>query len=176
MVASIQSSTPIISPIYLTTTIFQCSICKKILKSKRGLAQHEAIIRKYNHNNFYKLPVKFINEFKKTLVLLIHRQLPNHFNKMGMKVVTIACTEGQFLATFNGYIHNYSSKTQAYKCIFWGPNAKSKLAQIFNNENWGIKFYHGGETTLVVTNLLELDTEENPLSQKQKLINSQRKS
>lgn len=65
--------TPIspISPI----EVFQCLICKKTFKSRRGLSQHEAIIRGYNvfRKDFYKLPKKFINEFKKTLVLLIHR-------------------------------------------------------------------------------------------------------
>lgn len=29
-----------------------------------------------------------------------------------MKAVTKACTEGQFLTTFNGHIHNYSSETR----------------------------------------------------------------
>ncbi|PKY58637.1 hypothetical protein RhiirA4_480720 [Rhizophagus irregularis] len=134
MVAPIQSSP-------------QCSVCKKIFKSKRGLTHHEAIVRKYNilHNNFYKLPANFINEFKKTLVFLIHCQLPNYFNKMGMKVVTTAY-------------------------------ASSKLAQIFDNENWGTRNYQGGEITLVVTNLDDLDIEENPLSQKRKLIYLRRKS
>lgn len=45
-----------------------------MFKSKQGLVHYEAIVHKYNifHNNFYKLPVNFINELKKTLVFLIH--------------------------------------------------------------------------------------------------------
>jgi hypothetical protein len=71
MVAPIQSSP-------------QCFVCKKIFKFKWDLAHHEAIVRKYNifHNNFYKLPANFINEFKKTLVFLIHCQLPIYYTKL----------------------------------------------------------------------------------------------
>ena len=170
---------PSISPISLTHSvtdnILQCSICKKGFKSKQGLSQHKAIVRRYNsfHVGFYKLPKKFINEFKKTLVFLIHRQLPCHFNKTGLKAVTVACTESQFFAIFGGHIHHYSNKTHIYKCIFGGPDASRKLVQIFNDTNWGTKFYYGNEMTLVVTNLDE-NVEENPLDQKRKL--TQKKS
>src|SRR3989337_4471943 len=99
-------------PTSILTT--KCSICKKIFKSKRGLSQHEAIVRKYNsfHVDLRKLPKKFVNEFKKTLVLLIHRQLPCHFTKIGFKAVTVVCTESQFFATFGRHIHHYSNKTR----------------------------------------------------------------
>ena len=100
---------------------------------------------------------------------MIHRQLPCHFTKTGLKSVTVACTESQFFAIFGGHIHHYSNKTRIYKCIFGGPDASSKLAQIFNNKNWGTKFYHGNEMTLAVTNLDE-NVEENPLDQKRKLL------
>jgi hypothetical protein len=167
------------TPISPITEVFQCLICKKIFKSKRGLSQHDAIIRRYNifRKDFYKLPKKFINEFKKTLVLLIHRQLPCHFTKIGLKSVTVACTESQFFATFGGYIHYFSNKTRVYKCIFGGPDSSSKLAQIFNNVNWGTKYYNGSEMISVVTNLDDIDMEENPLDRKRKYaINSQKKS
>src|SRR5437868_3122412 len=87
-----------------------------------------------------------------------------------MKAITVACTESQFFATFNGYIHRYSNKTQFYKCIFRGSDTSSKLAQIFNNENWDTKFYGNDEMTLVITNLEEEIEEENPLDKKQKLL------
>ncbi|RIA99460.1 hypothetical protein C1645_811495 [Glomus cerebriforme] len=35
--------------------------------------------------------------------------------------------------------------TRFYKCIFGGENASTKLAQIFNDENWETKFYRGNE-------------------------------
>ena len=56
------------------TSTTDYSICKKKFKSKRGLSQHEAVLRRYNsfHTGRYKLPRKFINEFKKTLVFLIY--------------------------------------------------------------------------------------------------------
>ncbi|UZO29346.1 uncharacterized protein OCT59_022825 [Rhizophagus irregularis] len=136
-----------ISPISFTEDILQCSVCKKTFKSKRGLSQHKAIIRRYNSSRvgFYKLPKNFINEFKKTLVFLIHRQLPCHFTKIGLKAVTVACTE----------MH------------LWGPDASSKLAQVFGDTNWRTKFYHGNKVTSVVTNLDDIDTEEeNPLDRK----------
>jgi hypothetical protein len=172
MVTSIQISTPSTSPIQPTTFFVQCITCKKTFKSKRGLIQHETFVRKYNitHDNLYELPEEFINDFKKTLIFLIHHQLPNHFTKIGKKSLTVACTESQFFSTFNGYIHYYSKKTRFYKCIFGGEDASTKLAQIFNDENWGIKFYHGNECTLVLTKLDNMDEEENPLALKRKLI------
>jgi hypothetical protein len=122
----------------------------------------------------YKLPRKFINEFKKTLVLLIHRQLPCHFTKTGLKAVAVACTESQFYATFGGHIHHFSNKSRVYKCIFRGSDT---LAQIFNNTNWGKKCYNGNEITSVVTNLDDVGMEENPLDKKRKFaIHSQKKS
>ncbi|CAB4410644.1 unnamed protein product [Rhizophagus irregularis] len=58
----------------------------------------------------------------------------------------------------------------------WGPDASSKLAQVFGDTNWRTKFYHGNEVTSVVTNLDDIDTEEeNPLDRKRKFkIYSQR--
>ncbi len=168
-----QTSTPPISPIQPTTSISQCLICKKKFKTKRGLTRHEIFIRKYNirHDNFYELPEEFIKDFKKTLVFLIHRQLSKHFTKVGKKSLMVACTESQFFSAFHGYIHYYSKKTRFYKCIFWGEDASAKLAQVFNDENWGTKFYHRNESTVVVTNLGDVDVEEeNPLTLKRKLM------
>ncbi len=176
----IQPLTPNSTPNSPTQSVSQCFICKKVFKSKRGLMLHEAAIRKYNtyHDDFYLLPEKFVDDFKKTLVFLIHRQLPNHFKKIGMKSFTVACAESQFFATFNGHIHYYSKKTRYYKCIFGGIDASTKLTQIFGDENWGTKFYCKNETTLVVTNLDDIDSEEeSPLMLKRKLaVKSPKKS
>jgi hypothetical protein len=132
---------PQLHPQILPQIFSQCFICKKTFKSKRGLIQHKAIICRYNSSRvgFYKLPKKFEDELKKTLVCLIHRQLPCHITKIGLKAITVACTESQFFATFGGNIHHYTNKTRVYKCIFGEPDASSKLANIFGNTNWGTK-------------------------------------
>ena len=41
-------SLPISLTHLVTANILQCSACKKIFKSKQGLSQHEAIVRRYN--------------------------------------------------------------------------------------------------------------------------------
>lgn len=48
-------------------------------------------------------------------------------------------------------------------------NASTKLAEIFNDENWGTKFYPRNECTLVLTNLNDIDDEKSPLVLKRKL-------
>ena len=78
--------------------------------------------------DFYKLPKKFINEFKKILVFLIHHQLPCHFTKIGLNAITVAYTESQFFAIFGEHIHHYFNKTRIYKCIFGKSDVSSKLA------------------------------------------------
>src|SRR5438046_825621 len=63
---------PPISPIHLVTAnTLQCSACKKIFKSKRGLSQHEAIVRRYNsfHVGLYKLTTKFYHGNEMTLAV-----------------------------------------------------------------------------------------------------------
>lgn len=55
------------------------------------------------------------------------------------------------------YIHYFSNKTHVYKCIFGGPYLSNKLAQIFNNVNWGTKYYNRNKMILVVTNLDDID-------------------
>ena len=89
--------------------------------------------------DFYKLLKKFVNEFKKTLVFLIHRQLPYHFTKIGLNAIIVVCTESQFFAIFGGHIYHYFNKIRIYKCIFGKPDASNKLAQVFNNTNWETK-------------------------------------
>lgn len=55
--------------------------------------------------------------------------------------------------------------------VFLGEDTSAKLAQVFNDENWRTKFYHGNESTIVVTNLDDVDVEEeNPLTLKHKLM------
>ena len=78
--------------------------------------------------DFYKLLKKFVNEFKKTLVFLIHRQLLYHFTKIELNAITVACTKSQFFAIFGEHIHHYFNKTRIYKCIFGKSDVSSKLA------------------------------------------------
>ncbi|RIA94187.1 hypothetical protein C1645_735006 [Glomus cerebriforme] len=67
------------------------------------------------------------------------------------------------------YIHHHSNKSRVYKCIFGGSDASCKLAQVFNDTNWGTKYYCGNEITSVVINTDDVITEEvNPLDRKRK--------
>jgi hypothetical protein len=91
-----------ISPTNLSSVdTFQCSVCKKGFKTRKGLNQHKAIMRRYNifRKDLYK-PKKFINEFKKILVFQIHRQLPCHFTKTGLRAVQKASFLPHLVDTF----------------------------------------------------------------------------
>ncbi|RIA84728.1 hypothetical protein C1645_831814 [Glomus cerebriforme] len=50
-------------------------------------------------------------------------RLSCHFTKIGLKSVTVACTESQFFGIFGGYIYHHSNKSRVYKCIFGGSDA-----------------------------------------------------
>ncbi|RIA85150.1 hypothetical protein C1645_831217 [Glomus cerebriforme] len=66
-------------------------------------------------------------------------------------------------STPNSPIRQSISRCFTCKKIFKskrGIDASTKLTQIFGDENWGTKFYCNNETTLVVTNLDDTDSEE----------------
>src|SRR2546423_11641273 len=139
------SSTP------LSTSEFFCSICKKNFRKQIGLSRHLAIVKKYNisRDGLDSLTETNNKKFKNILVYLIHRKLPKGFKKGGRQLVSLACTEHQFVDIFKGYIH-YRSNKNVYKCVFRGVNGYKALSKILDNQLWGRKFYNEEQQTYVI--------------------------
>ncbi|RIB30496.1 hypothetical protein C2G38_2152430 [Gigaspora rosea] len=93
---------------------------------------------------------KAINEFKKTIVYLIQRQLSNHSSSVGSRCITIPCLESQFVGVFGNYIARYAPTQQTYECVFTGEYAYETLRSIFGDNNWGIRHYTGNQQTAVI--------------------------
>ncbi|KAF0498174.1 hypothetical protein F8M41_020607 [Gigaspora margarita] len=80
----------------LHTRVF-CTLCtRKSFKNKQGLIRHE----RYSHNtynipcaNLISLPEEAINEFKRTIVYLIQRQLSNHSRNQQTAVILFIPTQ-----------------------------------------------------------------------------------
>ncbi|GBC48102.2 uncharacterized protein OCT59_000571 [Rhizophagus irregularis] len=115
--------TPPPSPTTASTLQHECNICKTSFKSQSGLTRHNTIVQKYNtrREGLYELPLEAIKEFKAQLVHIIQ-----------------------------GYIHYYSVRTGSYKCYFQGPDAYTQIANLFDNPNWGRKFFDNNQQTFVV--------------------------
>ncbi|GES83549.1 hypothetical protein GLOIN_2v1783866 [Rhizophagus clarus] len=98
----------------------ECFVCKKNFKSIRGFFQHKSIIRKYNKipEEQEKIPSFLINKFKETIVYLIHRRLGK--KNTGLQTVSMDCPVDLFKKIFENYIHYYTKKTGALKCVFRG--------------------------------------------------------
>ncbi|RIB02357.1 hypothetical protein C2G38_2228038 [Gigaspora rosea] len=86
---------------------------------------------------------------------------------MGKQTLIVPCPESLFYSIFSGHIHYYSKHTSKYKCIFHGDTAYQELAKIFNNPNWGRKFYNQNQQTYIVckdydrfVNIIEHNKEE----------------
>ena len=58
--------------------------------------------------------------------------------------------ESLFFSVFEGYIHYFNSRKRSYKCFFQGPDAYAQLTSIFNNPNWGRKFFDNDQQTFVL--------------------------
>ena len=142
--------TPPPSPPVLTS--YECKICKASYKSKSGLTRHETIVRKYNarREGLYILPLEAINEFKTQLVHVIQGKLKGHFSQSGKQTISLPCLESLFFGVFEGYIHHYNYQTGSYKCFFQGPDAYTQIANLFDNPNWGRKFFDNNQQTFVV--------------------------
>ncbi|KAF0345299.1 hypothetical protein F8M41_015871 [Gigaspora margarita] len=111
----------------LHTRVFCTQCTRKSFKNKRGLIRHE----RYTHStynipraNLISLPEEAINEFKKTIVYLIQRQLSNHTR--------------------------YAPTQHTYECVFTGEYAYETLRSIFGDNNWGIRHYTGNQQTAVI--------------------------
>jgi len=133
-----------------STSEFFCSICKKNFRKQIGLSRHLAIVKKYNisRDGLDSLTETNNKKFKNILVYLIHRKLPKGFKKGGRQLVSLACTEHQFVDIFKGYIH-YRSNKNVYKCVFRGANGYKALSKILDNQLWGRKFYDEEQQTYV---------------------------
>ncbi|CAG8569346.1 6903_t:CDS:1, partial [Cetraspora pellucida] len=121
-------------------------------KSLQGLKLHQTIVYKYNKRckDLDKIPLQTITEFKATLVALIHQKLSLNFKSIGKQTLIVPCSKSLFYSIFIGHIHYYSKRISKYKCIFHGNIAYQELAKIFNNPNWGKKFYNQNQQTYVV--------------------------
>ncbi|PKC55998.1 hypothetical protein RhiirA1_474686 [Rhizophagus irregularis] len=107
----------------------ECIICKKIFKSSRGLFQHKNIIRKYNKipAGQEKIPSFLINKFKENIVYLIHRRLGK--KNTGLQTVSMDCPVDLFKEIFKNYIHYYTKRTGALKCVFCGSTGYQELSK-----------------------------------------------
>ncbi|CAG8554699.1 41267_t:CDS:1 [Gigaspora margarita] len=154
--------------------MYTCLICGKSFKSLQGLNLYQTIVCKYNkkRSDLDKLPFHTVAEFKVTLIGLIHQKLSLNFKSMGKQTLIVPCLESLFYLIFSGHIHYYSKRTSKYKCIFHGDTVYQRLAKIFNNPNWGRKFYNQNQQTYIVckdsdrfVNIIEHNKEEeiNPL-------------
>jgi hypothetical protein len=136
----------------VTSTSQECTVCKISYKSKSGLTRHKTIVQKYNirREGLYILPLEAINEFKAQLVHVIQGKLRGHFSQSGKQTISLPCLESLFFGVFEGYIHYYNYQTGSYKCFFQGPDAYTQVANLFDNPNWGRKFFNNNQQTFVV--------------------------
>jgi hypothetical protein len=129
----------------------ECTICKKHFKSSRGLSRHKSIVRKYNETpaGQEKIPNFLINKLKENIVYLIHRRLSKNSKNTGLQTVFMACPVELFKVIFKNYIHYYTKKTGALKCVFRDSTGYQELAGVFNNSNWGVKYHTQKQQTYV---------------------------
>lgn len=146
---------------------FECEICRAKYKTKRGLTRHQSIVRKYNirREGLYVLPSEAIGQFKKDLLYIIGSKLKEHFTHSGRQTLSFPCLESLFFGVFEGHIH-YFNKNGSYQCFFHGPNAYTQLATIFNNQNWGRRFFDNDQQTFVL--LFDAQAEKNSNCKKKK--------
>ncbi|CAG8600897.1 6083_t:CDS:1 [Cetraspora pellucida] len=139
---------------------FECEVCRKIYKTKRGLNCHKSVVKRYNvrREGLYVLPLEAVNQFKSDLIYIIRTKLKEHFKQSGKQTLSFPCLESLFFGVFEGYIHHFNYTNGSYKCFFQGPDAYSQLAYLLNNQNWGRKFFDDNHQTLVL--LFDAQAEE----------------
>jgi len=101
----------------------------------------------------YLLPPEAIAEIKMAIVYEIKNKLKQHAKHTGFCRVKVNCTESEFFWIFNGNIHQYNPKSGSYKCIFRGEGAYDVLSQIFDDTNWGIKYFGYSQRTFVLSHM-----------------------
>ena len=141
------------SPSSPIVTTFKCPMCYKPYKRQVGLANHIKTINEANVKKpgVYWLPPEAITEIKTAIVYEIKNKLKQHAKYTGSYRVKIKCTESEFFWVFSGYIHQFNSKSGSYKCIFRGETAYTTLSQVFNDTNWGVKYFGHTQKTFVLT-------------------------
>jgi len=131
----------------------KCPICYKPYKRQIALDNHLKTIEEANNKKpeVYWLPPMAISEIKAEIVYEIKSKLKQHARHTGSYRVKVNCTESEIFWIFNGHIHQYNPKLGSYKCIFRGEEAYNVLSQIFNDVNWGIKYFGYSQKTFVLT-------------------------
>jgi hypothetical protein len=140
----------------------ECIVCRKKFKSCRGLFKHKSIVRKYNEipTGQEKIPSFLINKFKENIVYLIHRRLGK--KNIGLQTISMDCPVAIFKEIFKNYIHYYTKRTGALKCVFRGSTGYEELSGIFNDPNWWVKYHQQNQKTFIQLN--SQNQEENPLN------------
>ncbi|CAG8821881.1 42138_t:CDS:2, partial [Gigaspora margarita] len=131
---------------------FECKICSTSYKTKKGLTCYQNTVQKYNirREELYTLPLEAITQFKADLIHIIRNKLKAHFKQLGKQTISFPCLESLFFGVFEDHIHYFNSRNGSYKCFFQGPDAYAQLTGIFNNSNWGRKFFDNDQQTFVL--------------------------
>ncbi|RIB17715.1 hypothetical protein C2G38_2186580 [Gigaspora rosea] len=105
---------------------YECKICSTSYKTKKGLTRHQNTVQKYNirREGLYTLPLEAITQFKADLIHIIGNKLKAHFKQSGKQSISFPCLER--------------------------PDAYAQLTGIFNNSNWGRKFFDNDQQTFVL--------------------------
>ncbi|CAG8603747.1 8364_t:CDS:1, partial [Cetraspora pellucida] len=143
----------------------------KCYSTLRGLTRHEnATYKDYNiiQPSIPQLPADYIAKFKKILVYAIQKQLPLHFSCSEKQLVKFSYTKSQFVGVFGKYIIQFSPSKSTYYCIFKGKNADNILSKIFEDQQWGTKYYEAGQSTYIVLYMEEWDQQQSLSLQNEK--------
>jgi hypothetical protein len=147
--------------------MIKCPICHKQYQRQTALDNHMKNVNEANKQKpgVYSLPPEAIAEAKMTIVYEIKNKLKQHAKHTGSCRVKVNCTESEFFWIFSGNIHQYNPKSGRYKCIFRGEEAYDVLSQIFNDTNWGVKYFGYSQRTFVLTHMPHQDINDlDPLS------------
>ncbi|CAG8793331.1 31552_t:CDS:1, partial [Racocetra persica] len=91
-----------------------------------------------------------ITQFKADLIHIIGSKLKDYFKQLSKQTISFPYLESLFFSVFEGYIHYFNSRKRSYKCFFQEPDVYVQLTSIFNNPNWGCKFFDNDQQTFVL--------------------------
>ncbi|CAG8645923.1 13580_t:CDS:2 [Dentiscutata erythropus] len=105
-------------------------------ESLKGLYQYETL-KHYDYkiplSDIPYLPPNAIQQFHKTLIFFIKKQLPLHFKKTGKQTIKIPYSESQFIGVFGPWIQCYSPCKRKYTCSFKGQDADATMGMILQD-------------------------------------------